>query len=459
MEDEGTNADTKQHYLRVASALRDRLQNGEARTGDEASALMEVLEIAAKEFRIEREDQGRGEVKRVCQHSCGYHAEPMNPGLWETLPRELLPLVFGHLPIDTISHMQILNKEWQRTITTDSEFHRVCNEVYPSMICLISKCRFNHFWVRVLDTKRWKWHTYGIVAGRPAVDWRSCKAIMTAACEDGGLLCFVTSWNMESRRKRKRSTLFFHVVNPLTRTSQELPPLFDMRNMELVQIQVDRRTRAFQVFVAARRFRWKRWKMDEVTTQLYDSVTSEWRSLSCDHSLLFHNYNLVYDFAKGRLFNIGYGNLLIPNSASACYKESLFVLKTGSDGPANEELAIESPTVYIEEFRWEATNWVKAKNHRCNPFEHPPKSQFHMTLHACKGFLMVFARLTSRRPFQKKLAWLYNLSTSQWSALDLPRVQAGRRIAMEGIVKTEGGVVHYGDDRYDVDKMCEPQWQ
>lgn len=127
-------------------------------------ALTEILEIAAEEFGIERDDHSESKnrrkeamdserVKSACEHSCGDHTKLMNPGLWETLPRELLQLVFARLPVDEIGSLQFLNTDWQKTILADSEFHRACNEVHRKMVCLITGANnYDFFWARMIST-------------------------------------------------------------------------------------------------------------------------------------------------------------------------------------------------------------------------------------------------------------------------------------------------------------------
>jgi hypothetical protein len=175
-------------------------------------------------------------------------------------------------------------------------------------------------------------------------------------------------------------------------------------------------------------------------------------------------------------------------------KDRVFALRMGEDGPANRELQIRSPTVWIEEFRFErqegGLSWLKVETHRCNPFERLPRkptSAYIMQVHACDGYLVVLAALDpgpeqenpcKRRDaherlrgknrsirFNNQLAWLYDLSTRNWSTLDLPLLPVGRRTYSENgkelIVELRGGLqrrMKYDGDTHTVDVMCELHW-
>lgn len=64
--------------------------------------------------------------------------------------------------------------------------------------------------------------------------------------------------------------------------------------------------------------------------------------------------------------------------------------------------------------------WVQVGSHRCKPFERPPKAVYKLTLHACKGFLMVFASLPEESPYLNVIGWLYDLATVAWRCLPEP---------------------------------------
>jgi hypothetical protein len=398
-----------------------------------------------------------GRVKEGCEHSCSDIKELMNPNpkLWGALPGELLQMVFAHLPVHEISRLQFLSKEW-RQIVSSPDFHRVRNEVYPKLVCFITRVQHGAVWVRVLDRLH-KWHCYELLVRHPDVDWTAAPAPnMFVACEDGGLVCFVS--NME---KQERQIWFLTVVNHLTRTSHRLPPLYGLGYSYLVRMQVDRGVHAFKVFVFARDvLMWV--EGEEVSTHLYDSLTGEWMTTyGCKENLPDEGKLVEYSFATGQLFNIdddfawrpwkgeGYDENRYARTDSTFYRDRLFVLQLGLDGPANGETANQSPMYYIEEFRWE-TVWVKDKTHRCEPFEHPPETISRMKLRACHGYLMVVAKLESNganKSSENRCAWLYDLSTQKWSTLDPPQLPASRRTH---------DLLDYGI--YQVDLMFEPQW-
>ena len=123
--------------------------------GDSCTGLRQVLEFAAEEFGIEcvhdskrrkgltlRED-AEGNLRDVgeaqsCLHLCGNHKEVMLPGLWATLPHDMLKLVFAHLPLNDIRSLRCLFSDWEKTLVSgDSDFLRVCDEVHPRMFALV----------------------------------------------------------------------------------------------------------------------------------------------------------------------------------------------------------------------------------------------------------------------------------------------------------------------------------
>lgn len=456
-----------QDYLRVTTVLLDRLRDARAGAGDRpASALAEVLEVAAQEFGIERETSicsARVEITSGrCTHSCSDHTELMNPNLWGNLPQEILQNVFAHLPLGEISCLTLLSKEWRQIVSSD-DFQRTCSEVHPKLVCLLTSNRVrNLFWVRVMDHSQ-KWHTYEIrVAGDLLGDLIPTR--MYPPCEDQGWVCFATGVHSSSKKKKAPPSLYFNVVNPLTRSSHELPPLVNYTPLNLLRIHVNRATKAFKVFARTDRVVWtkeRKWTPAGVAEHVYDSLAAEWKTTyntsDIDPAL---GGRLEYDFRNGRLFTLGD---LVAGVRSAFYKGRLFVLQLGSDGPANDETQDESPMYYIEEFCWEISGWVQVRRHRCEPFERPPKDSLYRYLYACNGFLMVIMKGNQR--FGTHLVWLYDIATGKWSTLNLPLLPVGRRTydpfdRMMLTVETPGGRTckQNWDDTYDVCLMCEPQW-
>jgi hypothetical protein len=381
-----------QDYLRVTSVLLDRLRDARAGAGDRpASALAEILEVAAQEFGIEKETSicsARVEITSGrCTHSCSDHTEPMNPNLWGNLPQEILQNVFAHLPLGEISCLKLLSKEW-RQIVSSADFQRVCSEVYPKLVCLLTRDRgardeHNLFWVRVMDHSQ-KWHTYEIhVAGDLLGELVSAEiglsTRMYPACEDQGWVCFATGVHLSSKKKKAPPSFYFNVVNPLTRSSHELPPLVNYTKLNLMRIHVNRATTAFKVFAYANRVVWtkeRKWTAAGVAEHVYDSLAAEWKTTYNASDIdPARGGRLEYDFRNGRLFTL---DNLVAGVCSAFYKGCLFVLQLGSNGPANDETADESAMYYIEEFRWEILGWVQVRRHRCEPFERPPKDLLSM---------------------------------------------------------------------------------
>ena len=388
------------------------------------------------------------------------------------MPSDLLHLVFAHLPVDEISHLRVLNKEWMQIMSKpDSEFYRHCDAVQPKMMCVLAKDSLtsNKFWVRVCDLKRGTWRRYEIIVGYPEY------LIWTLACEDEGLVCFVTHVNFVSWKRDESPTIFLNVVNPLKIVLYELPPLVNMRG-SIFQMKVDTTTKEFQVFVVAKRSQWSgsMWSEyhGEFTMQIFDSVTKEWSQWTpaqvfpdiVSGRLRDKQTFAIYDCANRRFVDLKAGDSSPWRGqfvGSAFYQDRIFMLRRGNDGPPNFDAGANGNKVifYIEEWQYCQVrgdrSWLKIDVHRCNPFERPPKNpvQYFMRLFTCKGLLMVIAELTpfhaQGRFTNKRLVWLYDLSTRTWSALDLPRLPAEIKRA-------------YPMDPYDpthsVQLICEPRW-
>lgn len=472
----------KPTYLQIASLLHETLLEARAGVGDGANpTLTQILEFAAQEFGIERDEDAatvqphakkakRGKAVQppqlTCDHSCCHHSELMNPNPWSALPPDLLQLVFVRLPVDEISHLQLLSKDWKRTLANPgSEFYRNCAEVQPKMLCLITRdsSTKNKFWVRVLDVRS-EWRTYRIVAGYPEyLHW-------APECADGGLICFAAHLNDGSASIDARPTVFLNIVNPLKRVLQELPPVCLLRG-GIFQMKVDRQTQAFKLFVVAERLRWANlghyngsmWMGGGVTAQIFDSVTQKWTSAHETSDFVFgfrHKQTWAYDCADGgRFLHLPGGDDSPLNSefvGSARHEDHLFVLRMGTSGPANDEpFAKHSATYYIEEFRYQmqGSSWVKSCTHRCIPFERPPKKplQYFMRLFACDGLLVVFAELTPfhvQGRFGNKLGWRYDLATREWRVLALPQLPIGKKAFSD----------ESHDPTYSVDLVCKPHW-
>ena len=128
--------------------------------------------------------------------------------------------------------------------------------------CLLTRDRrakdeHNLFWVRVMDHSQ-KWHTYRIhVAGDLLGELVSAEiglsTRMYPTCEDQGWVCFATGMHLSSKKKKAPPSFYFNVVNPLTRSSHELPPLVNYTKLNLMKIHVNRATTAVKVFAYANR--------------------------------------------------------------------------------------------------------------------------------------------------------------------------------------------------------------
>lgn len=180
----------------------------------------------------------------------------MNPKLWGGLPLELLEMVFAYLSVGEISRLRLRSMEWKQTLdTADCEYYRVCERVGRKMLCLITRSE-NLFWARVLDTESTRWCTYQINAHHSAnlpFDGTNGTA---PASSDAGFVLFTTCINFSLKRKESRPSLLISIANPLTMIVDELPTLFDLWDIKLVQLKMDDSSTVFKVFMMAARAQW-----------------------------------------------------------------------------------------------------------------------------------------------------------------------------------------------------------
>ena len=456
-------------YLQVAASILDgKLQEliTSARTGEAvvSASLKKILDKASQLLVENVSSSQRGgserpliENSQVCRHTCEYHEELLDPFLWGTLlPEKVLHRIFASLPLPKIMSLQVLSRKWQENLNTQSEFRQMCEELHRK-VAILTRDRENVFWVRVLDTNSRQWCAFQISTGEPEAD-------ITAASEDGGLVCFV------SILKRSKQRIFvINVMNILTKNSTKLPSLQNMKFVRMVQINVDAGTQTYKVLVVGDEA-----SRGELVAQVYDSAgeTREWSNaltwtlkqrkeagFTFGYAFNWGNFRWsqkrdnpsVYGFVAKSLTSLKELHLendgtcpLVSTSVKsfAQIEHRVFVLLKDKYGPSGEVPAFNrgSTGYYIVEYSIRVhprKEWVKIKAHTCRPFENPPKAKYDLHLFACKGFLVVFARLSEEEPYKNEVAWLYNLATCHW--FDLPNLP--------------------GDKPYDVqDLMCGLHW-
>lgn len=459
--DAGIDAMPK-HLQAAATILQEKLQELITSAGESTStdfpkvnptgSLKRILDTASPllvapgddhaAVRSRREGSKRVAVE-VCRHSCAYHEELMDPSLWGSarLPKTGLYGIFARLPLQKIISLQILSQEWKEEIHRDgaqSEFLKLCDKVHQK-VALITRDKKNLFWVRLLDVTLNQWHAFQISAGeQDAVD-------VTAASEDGGLVCFVSTL-----KKPKSKTFIVDVVNPLTKTSTTLPPLKNMSVLKVAQIVVE--GGKFMVLAVGDDA-----SNGELVAQVCEQDAKTWsnaltwarkkkKALGVTFGYAFHLGNFAYrvqkrdtpcgyDFAEKSLLLVrdlpleDGGQCPLAKSFArvksfAQLENRIFVLLRDRLGPRSSSGYDRGSAVYyIVEYSIQMQPeraWVETKTHACRPFDNPPKAIYDLSLFACKGYLMVLARLPEEEPYKNEVAWLYNLATCKWS--DLPKL-------------------------------------
>lgn len=127
------------------------------------------------------------EPKRVatageCAHSC--LCTPMYPGLWRTLPKELLQLVFARVPVPKINQLRCLSREWRLSLYTGSNFMWACAEAGPKIFETITEHCQGLISVWLYDIRANRWHTF-------MRQFMEKHSFDTMCAGNLGLMCFV----------------------------------------------------------------------------------------------------------------------------------------------------------------------------------------------------------------------------------------------------------------------------
>ena len=379
-------------------------------------------------------------VKRqiVCAHSCLEKGVLMNSGLWGSLPKEVLQLVFARLPVVAIKRLRCVSKEWKVNIDTPgSEFRKACEEASTKTFALVymDPDDDDRLWARVFDKDSNRWHVFRI----------NDEPWVQIIAADGGLVCFVS----KARRREGVRGLCITVLNPLTQDRNELPISEHISGTQptMVQLSVDRDSKQYKVIVVDSRARTDCFKGGKA--YVYDSVTRKWseaeRSLDTVLGLSYEWHQddeycdeqtecsgpWAYDFAKKQLYELP----VLFRKCHALTKDRLFVLhvvhrraeKIPHEYPRVPHGKIPClfyPVYCITEYQAQRHGtgwmWVQVNAHRCGPFERLPKGEHTMKLYANGGSLMVCLKNDepSRSPYQYDFAWIYDMSTRKWR--DLP---------------------------------------
>lgn len=423
------------NYRDVAVLLEGRLRGLLA--GDSApSDLRAVLEIAALEFGIRHVDSSKrrkaaegsgGEFNEdpSCSHICNEHAEVKN---WGSLPRDLLHLVFAHLPVGDILHLRCLSKEWKRALVTTkgSPFIRVCDEVHPKMVAFIRKLGNNSvpgkvYLLRVFDVKTNSWHALQFSLSTPEASYKYLKIRWRVMISHhGGLVLFYVEAHPKKRGPFR--SFFYTVVNPLTQRFFDLPPVLNVVDVFLHRILVvDRETSRYKVLIAVGRHGAR--EPEEI--QVFDSETGRWSQPNEAEHVRFGNQS-AEEFAKEQMSADGPIPITDTCVKSFSYlKNRLFVLYDEVDAGAvetNPPKKMHYIKEYVaEEHPQRLPTWLEVGIHRCAPFEQAPKKAgYTFKLHSANGYLMVFAAINERDPYRNDKGWIYDLASKTWR--DLPQL-------------------------------------
>ena len=351
----------------------------------------------------------------------------MDPELWKDLPKDLVKTICARL--STAQIISLCSKEFLelgiRKLHSDIEY------LNPRMFALVSTCRRNsrHYQIKLFDMPSNAWHVF-------CFKTKFTNFQCTLFSSDGGLICSL----MEVKDFNKYP-YYFHILNPLTKEWNLLPPHPSMKNQlpNILQLVKKRDTKYYEIYVVYG-------KEYPSKAMIYNSLTEKWTSLdSLSHiisgyeSYPFISYGefskkfpSIYDVRKSKIIDLTKEfhqlehqiKLRVKNDCFTLLNDHLFVLveskKIQNEGTQQN---FEEPQFVILEYQINKNipYLVKLKVHKCeftNPYFnfHSQKNRFYARLQACRGFLMVNTGLYCFDSSQIRILQphLYNLSTCKW---------------------------------------------
>lgn len=458
-------ADGGRDYLQVALALRDRLDElisgaRDSSRGSQSWSQRKILVDVAQELELVLAKDHDVANKRVALQerntsrrlsSC-HHEELMNPALWSTLPKELLSQVFARLPFPYICLLMCVSKEWRKSFEDPtSEFSQALGEASPRILARVTLLGDVRFFDHIYDVKRNGWHTLCV-----DVDYKTINLVHMHGAADCGLVCYVYI------DTKARGLVRIYVTNPMTGDYIILPYLkvLTYEKPTMLHNTVDRKTHRYKVIVVG-------FMQNDPVVEVYDSEVRQWtepeQSLGCIFGYL-HTWSEIfqgtgiweptctgpcaYDFHEGRHYDFGDDEDVWSGlgrvQTFALENDRFFVVHDLDplDSDSNEYSLVSEYCVR----EGATTSWVKVESRTrrgINKLFLCPPTLPHLTfsLHACNGFLFLFANTMLDDPYGVELGWLYNLATCEWR--DLPPVE---------------GCLPNPSDFFMTDVMCELRW-
>ncbi|KAG0626570.1 hypothetical protein M758_2G135400 [Ceratodon purpureus] len=355
-----------------------------------------------------------------CRHSCKHHPELLDPFLWNSLPEDVVELVFARLSTGKIIALCEESKVWS-AMARSSNFRGVFSEGHPEIFGLVRWDEAGkRFWNLTYDVKSKEWMCQklaGLSEAIRASKYDRYRDLMFAS--DGGLVCFVPQGDY--------SPFTILVGNPLTDEWKALPQLSRARKdaltlVTVVQLVVDEDTKCYRVILV-------RGKLDEgaCAAHCFDSKTGEWSSLvsglvygdsarSLNKTLSKSSDNpVVHDCSTRKTYEfIDYLERdILESGRFALVKERLFMLEAWSPDPAFSEF---NERFTVSEYAWE-TSVSKVSRKSLIDCNFPRDYQGH--LYACKGFVLGIADNCEEGDDHHQLIRLYDLSAERWQELSM----------------------------------------
>lgn len=456
-------------------------------SGDAASVNVEA-NARVQDGRPNIVESMEGRVKRSAVgeqgklgHSDGV-ALVMDPAMWSSLPRELLPLVFACLPSSQLLSLRrsAIGGKWNIDLT-GSEFMSLCAQRHGKMCAVVVKEPDSPIYnVGVHTTgESIVWQKLRLSTGEP---------VSTMTSSDGGLVCFALT--LQSLKEEAPLWVKLAVVNPLTCECRVLPKHgvspFQLKMMKLVR---DRNTGCYQVTLVYSEGV-SNAEFPPFRALSFCSETGVWTDAKNFPQLLLgptlHDElyidKSVYGWAGARLNQSFYkmDSSVSTSIRSPCAYETatgeVIYTEEGFDDYADSfHFALVEDHLFLMELNWcgdggtaeyilsehqfqvrkDELSWKELKKDHFGPTEHQTLDGSHsdccLHLCACEGFLLVagsynkpvgedFANPRRFDPVDYEVALLHNLETGEW--ID---------------------ILNQGDDSHSIGlspiMMCELQWE
>lgn len=232
----------------------------------------------------------------------------MDPTMWGTLPKELIWLVFGHLPLPQLHNLRrsALDRNWDINLDTLS-FRQLCAQKHPNMSAVMvpSKSSGGDFgwgygggYELICNVGL---HSEGSILWQKLKLSEGLHASSIMCSSDGGLVCFAIGFKCPVN---DIDSMTIVVANPLTGKCRELPAHgLRLTPLKMMQLVMDQETKHYQMILVGH----ESGSVGGIEASLFDSGTRIWTNSKNSPGLLIFGQN--YWFKVDQNYGTKYSEL------------------------------------------------------------------------------------------------------------------------------------------------------